>query len=205
MALQKSSALAAAIIVLAYAHHAAAAVVVYNETVNGDLPDVGSPLPIMALDVGVNTIKGKSGDSGASFDFDSFAFTVPAGAQLVSGSITAADSPGNSGDLLNLDWVLNVGSPNYASGSFLEYMGTPTPGTYTFTTTPLGPNVYNVSANSAGYTGSPPVFAEYTFSLVVSRTVAAVPEAATLMVWGLILAAAPFGAKVYRKREAAEV
>jgi hypothetical protein len=203
MAVHKTSAIVAAILALAFAHHAAAAVVIYNESVNGDLPVFGSPLPIMALDVGTNTVTGKSGNGGSGFDFDSFAFTVPAGAQLVSGSVTMVDSPGNSGDLVGIDWVLNAGSPNYSGGSFLEFIFASSPGTLTFATTPLGPNVYNISASSAGNTGGPPVFSDYTFSLVVT-SLAAVPEPATLMMWALILAGAPFGAKAYRKLLVAE-
>lgn len=203
MAVHKSCTIMAAILVVAFAHHVTAAVVIYDESVNGDLPVFGSPLPTMALDVGTNTVSGKSGDSGASFDFDSFAFTVPAGAQLLSANVTLTDSPGNSGDINDLSWGLWGGSADYAGGSFLEFITGFSPGTYSFTTPPLGTDVYNISASSAGSSGGAPKFSNYTFSFVVT-SLAAVPEPATLLMWGLILAGAPFGAKAYRKLVAAE-
>ena len=46
--------------------------------------------------------------------------------------------------------------------------------------------------------GGTPAFSNYTFSFVIAST-AAVPEPATLMIWGLVLMAAPFGAKACRK------
>src|SRR5215467_1224728 len=82
MSLSKASATMAAAFVLACAGYASGAVVTYDESVSGDLPSQGSPLPILALDVGTNTVKGTSGVaiSGIS-DFDAFAFTVSVGDQ----------------------------------------------------------------------------------------------------------------------------
>jgi hypothetical protein len=138
MALRKTSALAAAVLVLAFAHHAVAAVVIYNESINGDLPVVGSPLPNMALDVGTNTVTGRIGTSnGDSFDFDSFAFTVPAGTQLTSLSVTMLPGPETTAIDVANQWYLFAGSPNYGGGSLLEPMFVQAPDTYTFTSTPL--------------------------------------------------------------------
>ena len=64
MSVRKTSAIFTAILAIGFAQHVAAAVVIYNESVNGDLPVFAIPLPIMALDVGTNTVSGKSGDSG---------------------------------------------------------------------------------------------------------------------------------------------
>jgi hypothetical protein len=100
-------------------------------------------------------------------------------------------------------WYLFAGSPNYGGGSLLEPMFVQAPDTYTFTSTPLTANVYNLSAEGASYGGNPPAFGDYTFSLVVT-SLASVPEPAMLMMWGLILAGAPFGAKAYRKLVAAK-
>jgi hypothetical protein len=53
----------AAVFVLACAGYASGAVITYDESVNGDLPagTPGTPLPILALDVGTNTVKGTIG------------------------------------------------------------------------------------------------------------------------------------------------
>jgi hypothetical protein len=190
---------AVAILILACASHVSAAVVVYDESVSGDLSDTTSPLTNFTLDVGTNTVTGRVGTAtGFPFDFDSFAFTVPAGMQLVSGSVTMNDSPGNTADFAGYTWGLFAGSPNYNSGSLLEFMSVGSPDTFAFTSTPLAANVYNLSAESAGYAGNPPTFADYTFSLVVT-SLAPVPEPATFMIWGLAIVGVAICSKHLRK------
>ena len=198
MALHKISATFACIVAAAFAQHATAAVVIYNESINGDLPVTGSPLPNMALDVGTNTVTGRIGTSnGNGFDFDSFAFTVPAGTQLTSLSVTMLPGPENTAIGVANQWYLFAGSPNYEGGSLLENMYVLAPDTYTFTSTPLAANVYNLSAEGASYGGNPPAFGDYTFSLVVT-SLASVPEPGTVIVWGLMFATVTSGIKLNR-------
>jgi hypothetical protein len=197
MSLNKISVMAVVFLTLASAGYASGAVVTYNESVNGDLPVFGPPLTNMALDVGTNTVTGNSGDSGATFDFDSFAFTVPANTQVVSANVTLTDAPGNSGDIVDLEWGLFAGSADYGGGSFLEGISGLSPSTYVFTTTPLGPDVYNISAFSAGSSGGPPKFSNYTFSFVVQSTVTATPEPGMFIV-GLVALGLPVGSKKFR-------
>jgi hypothetical protein len=201
--LHKTSVLVLAILTLACASYASGAVVIYNEAVDGDLPVFGPPLTNMALDVGTNTVTGRSGDSG-TFDFDSFAFTVPANTQVVSANVMLTDSPGNSGDIFDLNWGLFAGSADYGGGTFLESIVGLSPSTYSFLTTPLGPDVYNISASSAGSSGGPPAFSNYTFTFVVQSTATATPEPGMFIV-GLVILGLPVGSKKFRKFIAAKL
>jgi hypothetical protein len=198
MTVPKICVVALAIASLCYASHVSAAVVIYNETVDGDLPVTGS-LPIMALDVGTNTVTGRIGtQTGFPFDFDSFAFSVPSGAQLISGSVAMTATPGNQAVDIANQWYLFTGSSNYEGGSLTEFFYVYAPGSYTFTSTPLLANVYNLSAEGASYSGSPPAFADYTFTFVVT-SLAAVPEPATFVVWGLTLVGVAVCGKQFRE------
>jgi hypothetical protein len=189
----KASATMAAVFVLACAGYASGAVVMYNESVSGDLPGIGSPLPTMALDVGTNTVTGRI--NGIQ-DSDSFAFTVPVGAQLVSANVAATDVAGSSGDISVLEWILNKGSANFRGGTPVDTIDVESPGTTTFSMTPLGSNTYNLSQNSIDSTGAGS--SDYTFTFVVAATSTAAPEAGTLTVW-LTLFGLAVGAKTCRK------
>jgi len=171
----------AAVFVLACAGYASGAVVTYNESVGGDLPGGrGVLLPIMALDVGTNTVTGRIN---GILDFDSFAFTVPVGDQLVSANVAVTDVAGSSGDISDVEWLLFKGSANSFGGTNLGNIDVESPGTTTFSSssTPLGSNTYNASMNSIDSTGAGS--SDYTFTFVVEATPTAAPEAGTLTVW----------------------
>ncbi len=192
---------AVALFALAYANPVSGAFVLHDESVDGDLPSSGSLLPNFVLNVGVNTVKGTTGiPLGGSSDFDSFAFTVPASTQLIAGSVTLTDSAGNGGDFRSASWRLRVGSASYNTGTVLQNVSSSSPGTYTFVNMPLSANVYNLSAAGYGYSsdGGAPKLGDYTFTFTV-ESLAAVPEPATFLIWGLVLAAVPFGAKARRR------
>jgi hypothetical protein len=131
-------------------------------------------------------------------DFDSFAFTVPVGDQLVSASVAASDVAGTSGDITELDWELFEGSANFEGGTFLQVLVVTSPGTTTFSSTPLGSNTYNIPLNSFGNSGSGSAFSDYTFTFVVEAIPSAAPEAGTLTVW-LTLFGLAAGVKTCRK------
>jgi len=150
----------------------------YQESVSGDLPTFGSPLPTFTFDVGTNTISGTFGLN-TNADFDSFAFVVPAGMRLVSAKVTLADGPG-VGDMSAAGWSLYSGSANAAGGSFLESVSPTSPGVYSFLSTPLGPQTYNIAANFFSWGGPSPVSANYVFSFDVVAT----PEPVSLVVFG---------------------
>jgi hypothetical protein len=159
---------------------ASAAPLVYNEAVNGDLPELASQLPTLQLDVGVNTISGSSFFDAVTqppvADFDSFNFIVPADTQLIAISYTAhiTSSVGNPTSL-RIEVFLDRFQPLAALSVeeiFLENL----PGGGTLSTAlPLGPDKYIVfegqmQISAAGQR----VDWDYTWSLTV-----AVPEPAS--------------------------
>src|SRR5262245_16322031 len=82
------------IVVLSWPVHLAVAVPVnYQESVSGDLPESGMPLPTFTFDIGLNTVSGRFGtDISYGADFDSFAFTIPPGMQLTAGRVDLVDT-----------------------------------------------------------------------------------------------------------------
>ncbi|MGC4031583.1 MAG: hypothetical protein QM754_07600 [Tepidisphaeraceae bacterium] len=101
-----------------------AAPIHYSETQSPDLPLFAETMTPLTLDLGSNTVSGSvsshfNSATGApiTFDFDSFAFTVPAGMAVDSISVTAAH--GNTGDL-NFSATWSLGQGNYNSALYTE-------------------------------------------------------------------------------------
>jgi hypothetical protein len=69
---------------LALASVACCAPIVYNEIVDGDLPD-RDPMTLLTLGLGANTISGAFGENNIldTVDFDMFAFIVPVGTHII--------------------------------------------------------------------------------------------------------------------------
>jgi hypothetical protein len=167
----------------------------YIETFDGDLPAFGSPLPILAFDIGVNTVSGRFGAvSEFEDDSDSFAFTVPAGAELVAGQVELFDLDLVGGDMVKSEWLLRSGSATSNGGTPTELLDPNSPGVDTLTfSLPLGPNVYNVSHTGFFWSPPPPALADYTFAFELR---AIVPEPASAM----LLLAAAVTALCFRRR-----
>jgi hypothetical protein len=72
----------------------------YSETISGDLPS--QPSTAFAFDFGANTVSGTThlavvvGDVHFDVDFDSFAFTLPAGSSLAAMSLAFATTSSNA-------------------------------------------------------------------------------------------------------------
>ena len=161
---------------------AAAVPVNYFENISGDLPDNGAPLPTFALDVGVNSVSGRFGEDQFTIDFDSFAFTVPAGAELIAGQVTLADLD-LFGDIVSIHWDLRSGSANIGGGTVLQPLLPNSPGIDTITTVPLGPNVYNITHRSFSAGGMAPYLADYTFTFEL-RGIVPEPASAGMLLIG---------------------
>jgi hypothetical protein len=174
---QRALLLLAALCVLCGTQLAAAAEVHFVEAVDGDLANSGA-LPILAFDVGVNTVSGRLGEQAAlPVDFDGFAFSIPAGTQLVAGQVEMFEVAG----VAIADWNLRVGSNTVGVGTFLEVVDPDTPGIDAIDSVPLGPDVYTLGQRI--FIGGPdlPNLADYTFTFQV-----AIPEplSATLLLSG---------------------
>jgi hypothetical protein len=141
-----------------------AAPVHYDETVNGDLPKMGT-LPTLQFEIGTNTVSGRFGlgptypvDPG---DFDSFAFTIPVGSQLVAGQVSLVDVVGEVHSSL---WRFRKGSAEFQVGAELELLEPDSPGEDSLTTIPLGPGLYNLSHHTLSYMDPSPAEAQFTFT-----------------------------------------
>lgn len=142
----------------------------YSEPLDGDLPGTGA-LTVLTLIPGSNGVSGTFGTAGGINDFDSFAFIVPDGMQVVSGQVAVFDA---FNDVFSTTWVLRSGatSINSGQGTFIENITVFPFGTDSIDNVPLGPGTYGVSHSF--FSGEDPSSANYSFSFTVT------PEPASL-------------------------
>lgn len=168
----------------------AGAAVIYNEAVNGDLPQ-NSPFPVLSLAVGTNDVLGTSFVNFSSggpntADFDSFEFTVPAGTMLTAITYTSTVTFDNSNDQsLRLEVFLDTVSP-LASAACQEFyiINQPSfgptclvpPGNTFSSPLPLGANTYLLFEGQFQATN----FGETDWSYDWTLTVAPTPEPASM-------------------------
>ena len=168
---------------------AQAEVVTYSEAVSGDLSATGA-LTTFTLDLGINTVSGRIADSNPD-DFDSFAFVIPTGAELVSGQIQLSDVMAN---VTNAIWALRSGSTNAGGGTLLDTLSPSSPGTDTIAAAVLSvaAGTYNFTNTDVNGNRGPTRTADYTFTLTLRSATAVstngVPEPTTLALLGLGLA-----------------
>lgn len=139
----------AAVVIFMFGLVANAAPITYNESVSGDLQST-CPCNVFAFDLGINSISGTTFVNAVlpTFDFDSFAFSIPAGMQLTqvtysfvatfSGAIVTSATDeyllyqGNTG--LPSSQPIGDQSVNFLAGSPVAFFNAPLPlgnGTYT--------------------------------------------------------------------------
>jgi hypothetical protein len=147
----------------------------YNEDVDGDLA-WQNPISLITLDPGLNTVSGTFGNVGFPTDYDSFAFTIPAGLALAGGVVEVSDNVNN---IVNVQWNLRTGAVAGA-GALIDDVFSLSPGADEFGGLPAG--TYHMGADFFNVFGQST--ADYTFSL----RVVAVPEPANL---ALLALAAP--------------
>ena len=179
----------AGVLVFLCGNPASATPILYDEFVDGDLPWLGE-LTRLVLGTGLNIVRGETSvfpfSPGA--DPDNFIFVVPSGMRLVSGRVDAKDSVGN---MIELGWALYDDSLTDIS---LERLILSSPGSATFTTTPLGEGTYYIYGTSFVHPGGV-ASSLYEFGLEVT----AVPEPAgsSLMWFGVAVALAVSRAPIF--------
>lgn len=187
-------AIAAAVAIASAAVHAAP--VSYSEFIDGDLPPFGA-LPVLALDVGTNTVSGRFGsNSNGTHDADNFAFTVAAGFELAGIQVDLTDAIGN---IVATTWALREGT-SWNAGTTLAIVNSLSPGSYSFGGPPLQAGSYNFTHLSYSAAGSPNQ-ADYAFRLTV-RATNEIPEPGSLALIGAALLAGS-SAGVRRRRQPA--
>ena len=165
----------------------------YDESVSGDLSS-SNLLTTFALDMGSNKVSGRLGasNSPSSSDFDSFAFTVAPGTQLVSFQVSLEDAIGN---LASTSWSLMSGSSLWGQGTLIGNYNVSSPGTANGG--PLQAGLYQFANTSIGWNGVQG-YTDYTFTFSV-RPLNQVPEPGSLVLVAAALIAAAAGARRRRR------
>ena len=151
----------------------------YVEGMEDELPPT-SPLWTFDLDLGTNTISGTIGMDAQSIDFDPFAFVIPAGLRLASGTLTLADIPG-MGDFVRAGWQLRTGTVNPQDGAVLQDVSALSPGSANLMPLPAGR--YNMNSAAISQPESLPAKASYTFTFNLEPVPE--PASAALVLAGL--------------------
>jgi hypothetical protein len=186
---------------LAVAGSAQGGVITYDEAVDGDLlPSPSASSPVFALGIGTNTF---SGEITFAFtlpdvgDDDSFVFSVPGGAQLISISLDIALLPRGAGIFNQAIFALQ--DDTFQDLSF-ESVFIPSNDVSMFVANlPLGSGQYAIDDPGKGGGVAFGQFrtAAYTFSLEIAQ---AIPEPSGIILFGTGLAG--LGALGWRRRKA---
>jgi len=180
--------LLAATVCAAFGVAAQAAPFSYSE--GADLPDLLPAGTVFPFDIGVNTVSGSIHDipSQTSYDFDSFAFSLPAGSQLSSVMLAFSTTPiGNTSIALTdfrfcpsnaycySDPLSTTGDINLLGASPVSEFGG---------ILPIGAGTYGIEQGSMTAPGNGGFTADYTWTFNVSPT-SSVPEPETIALLGI--------------------
>lgn len=141
---------------------AAADPTIFSESNGGDLSAL-YPLATFDFDIGINSISGICGTEDPDF-FDSFSFTIPNNATLISAQLTLADA---GGSVDSAAWDL-FSEPGYV---YLEMILSLSPGSSQLNSVPLGPGLYDMLGGSMTLDTSTQSMTAYTFTFNVQVNV----------------------------------
>jgi hypothetical protein len=176
---------AAAVLFTFHAGTATAATIHYDESVDGDI-GWNNPWVLFPLGVGTNTVTGTVGLVPDAWEFDTFTFSVPAGARLTQLDVALADV---NGDVSWVDWVLAEYST--PERNILQILRVDSPGSGSFTAAlPLEAGTYSIGENSLAPLTVSWALTGYTFTFTVEA-----PEPGSVIGVGLLA-----GALVRRRR-----
>lgn len=179
---------------------ASATPVSYSESVSGDLPFLLPLTPPLDFDLGLNTVSGNMHLRPGSGDTDSFAFSIPTGAQLTNINLSLVTTVDSGTQLANTRWAVVVGNafsfPPIVEQQFDLLVGSPGSVLGGALTLPAG--LWGIQSYGGTYGGSLEggVSTDYTWTFTVEPAPSAVPEPASLM----LLTSGLFGAIVRRVR-----
>ncbi len=155
-----------------------AAPFLYDESVSGDLlcnnPPCAATFP---FDVGTNVIKGTV--SNAVFNFDSFSFSIPAGAQLSSVTYSWSLSGTPTVTVADTGYALTPNTSSFAGTESINLVTEASPVTLFSAKLPVGAGTYALFQTGLGGTGGESWTSVYEIDLRVD-TLRAVPEPSSL-------------------------
>ena len=182
--------LASLIGLVLFAQVARATPVAYDEAISGDL-GFSFPATVFTLDVGANTVKGATHffTSNSNTDFDQFAIVVPVGMQVTDITYTFQTQtlPGTNTIVAKSEYRLDNGNASpvapFLANLNIDLLGA-SPVHPFGSGLPLGPGTFAVSQFSLTSTGDGGGWtADYTWTVDVAAN-DAVPEPATLCLFG---------------------
>jgi hypothetical protein len=171
-----------AVVIVLATSPVAAAPIVFDEAVSGDLSDAMPSPTVLAFDAGVNSVRGSLYSGVVAPDFDSFAFSIPAGLSLTAITYTFALEPKAGETVAAAVWAFDVGNtglPAELGATQVDFFG-PSPQSLFSSALPQDGGLYgfyNVSHSSTpglGWTST------YQIDFMVRETSTGVPEPASL-------------------------
>jgi hypothetical protein len=175
-----------------------AAPLVYDESVSGDLSSAIPSATVLAFGVGVNSVRGSLYSGVQAPDFDSFAFTIPAGGTLTAISYAFTLDPKEGETVAQAVWAFDAGNTGLPAdlGVVAIDLFDPSPVALFDGPLPQGPGLYGFYNAAQSSTPGLGWTSPYQIDFVVTEAATGVSAPSTL----LLLAAGLAGLARARRR-----